>query len=114
CTHQVEVLSRGQQIVVHGIHPDTHAPYTWRDAEPGRDLKLGALPLLSAEKANEFITAAAQCMAAQDAQEETQRRRCWRLFRHPKTHDRTRTALRGRRAGRLRGRARAGTKWRTQ
>jgi hypothetical protein len=64
CTHQVEVLSRGQQIVVHGIHPDTHAPYTWRDAEPGRDLKLGALPLLSAEKASEFITAAAQCMAA--------------------------------------------------
>jgi hypothetical protein len=63
-THQVEVLSRGQQIVVHGIHPTTHASYTWRGAEPGPELKRDALPLLSAEKASEFITAAAQCMAA--------------------------------------------------
>jgi hypothetical protein len=63
-SHRVEVLSRGQQIVVHGIHPDTHAPYIWRDLEPGPDLKLSALPLLSAEKASEFITVAARCMAA--------------------------------------------------
>ena len=61
-THQVEIMGWGQQIVVQGIHPDTHTPHTWRDAEPGPDLKLSALPSLSAQKANEFITAAAQCM----------------------------------------------------
>ena len=63
-THKVEILCRGQQIVVHGIHPNTHAPYTWRGGEPGPELKHDALPLLNAEKANEFITAAAQCMSA--------------------------------------------------
>ena len=63
-THKVEILGRGQQIVVHGLHPDTHAPYTWRGGEPGPELKRDALPLLSAEKANEFIVAAAQCMTA--------------------------------------------------
>ena len=59
-THQVEIMGWGQQIVVNGIHPDTHAPYTWRGAEPGPDLKSDALPLLSAEKASEFISAATQ------------------------------------------------------
>ena len=63
-THQVEIMGWGQQIVVKGIHPDTHAPYTWRSAEPGPDLKSDALPLLSAEKAREFISVATQCMAA--------------------------------------------------
>ena len=63
-THKVEILGWGQQIVVQGTHPDTQAPYTWHGGEPGPDLKLSALPLLTAEKANEFITAAAQCMSA--------------------------------------------------
>jgi hypothetical protein len=35
CTHKVEILGWGQHIVVHGIHPDTHAPYTWCGGEPG-------------------------------------------------------------------------------
>ncbi|MFZ2079603.1 MAG: AAA family ATPase, partial [Xanthobacteraceae bacterium] len=63
-THKVEILCRGQQIVVHGIHPNTHAPYAWRGGEPGPELERDALPLLNAEKANEFIVAAAQCMTA--------------------------------------------------
>jgi hypothetical protein len=42
-THKVEILCRGQQIVVHGIHPATHAPYTWRGGEPGPELKREAL-----------------------------------------------------------------------
>ena len=63
-THKVEILGWGQQIVVHGTHPDTQAPYTWEHSEPGSDLKADDLPLLTAEKANEFITAAAQCMIA--------------------------------------------------
>jgi hypothetical protein len=63
-THKVEILCRGQQIVVHGIHPITHAPYTWRGGEPGPELTRDALPRLNVEKANEFITAAIQCMSA--------------------------------------------------
>jgi hypothetical protein len=63
-THKVEILGWGQQIVVHGTHPDTQAPYTWEHTEPGSDLKADELPLLTAEKANEFVTAAAQCMIA--------------------------------------------------
>ncbi len=62
--HKVEVLCRGQQIVVHGIHPSTHSPYTWLGAKPGPKLKRDALPLLSVEKATEFIAAAEQCMIA--------------------------------------------------
>ena len=62
--HKVEILCRGQQIVVHGMHPDTHAPYIWSGGEPGPELKRDALPLLNAEKANEFIAAAAQRMSA--------------------------------------------------
>ena len=63
-THKVEILGWGQQIVVHGTHPDTQAPYTWGHTEPGSDLKADELPLLTAEKASEFITAASQCMIA--------------------------------------------------
>ena len=63
-THKVEILGWGQQIVVHGTHPHTQAPYTWEQIEPGLDLKADELPLLTAEKANEFVTAAAQCMIA--------------------------------------------------
>jgi hypothetical protein len=63
-THKVEILGWGQQIVVHGIHPTTREPYTWRGGEPGPELKRGALSLLSEEKAKEFIAAAAQCMSA--------------------------------------------------
>ena len=54
----------GQQIVVDGIHPTTQKPYTWHGGEPGPELKRDARPLLSEEKAKEFIAAAAQCMAA--------------------------------------------------
>jgi AAA domain/Bifunctional DNA primase/polymerase, N-terminal len=61
--HKVEVLCCGQQIVVHGNHPVTQAPYTWAGGEPGPQLKRGALPLLNADKAAEFIAAAARCMS---------------------------------------------------
>ena len=61
--HKVEILCRGQQIVVDGIHRDTQSRYTWRGGEPGPGLNRDALPPLSAERANEFIVAAAKCMA---------------------------------------------------
>ena len=62
-THKVEILGLGQQIVVHGIHPVTHSPYTWQGGEPGPELKRDALPKISVEQANEFIVAATQCMS---------------------------------------------------
>jgi hypothetical protein len=62
-THKVEILGRGQQLVVNGIHPDTWAPYTWQGGEPGPQLRRDALPELSAETANKFIAAATQCMS---------------------------------------------------
>jgi hypothetical protein len=62
--HKVEVLCDGQQIVVKGIHPGTHADYTWAGAEPGPALWRDALPELDLERATEFIAAAEQCMSA--------------------------------------------------
>jgi hypothetical protein len=61
-THKVEVLADGQQIVVKGIHPDTHRPYSWHGGEPGPHLKHGQLPSVTAEMAAEFIAAAAELM----------------------------------------------------
>jgi Bifunctional DNA primase/polymerase, N-terminal len=74
-THKVEILGWGQQIVVHGIHPTTREAYTWYGGEPGPELKHDALPLLTEEKAKEFIAAAAQCMrrARLDAENEAKR-----------------------------------------
>ena len=63
-THKIEILGWGQQIVVHGIHPITREPYTWHGGEPGPELRRDALPLLTEEKAKEFIAAAAQCISA--------------------------------------------------
>ena len=112
-THKVEILCHGQQIVVHGIHPDTHAPYTWRGGEPGPELKRDALPLLSVEKANEFIVAAAQCMNAHG----------WTPKKKPngsaggsleRPRKRARAGLCACRARRMCGRCRAGGKWRTK
>ena len=38
-SHKVEILGDGQQIVVNGIHPETHQPYRWHGGEPGPDLR---------------------------------------------------------------------------
>ena len=35
--HKIEVLGKGQQIIVNGIHPDTGTPYTWFDGCPWSD-----------------------------------------------------------------------------
>jgi hypothetical protein len=62
--HKVEVLCDGQQIVVNGIHPITQEPYKWSGGELGPDLKRDALPVLSVERAVEFIVAAERCLSA--------------------------------------------------
>ena len=60
--HKVEILGDGQQIVVDGIHPDTHSRYRWHGGEPGPKLKREDLPLLTAATAAAFIAAAAKIM----------------------------------------------------
>ena len=62
--HKVEVLCDGQQIVVNGTHPITQKPYAWSGGELGPDLKRDALPVLSAERAAQFIVAAERCLSA--------------------------------------------------
>jgi hypothetical protein len=60
--HKVEILANGQQIVVNGIHPETHQPYRWHGGEPGPDLRADQLPLLTAEMAAAFLAAASELM----------------------------------------------------
>jgi hypothetical protein len=67
--HKVEVLGDGQQIVVNGIHPDTHRPYRWHGGEPGSKLRRDDLPLLTAQRAAEFVAAAADIMRRQGWEE---------------------------------------------
>jgi hypothetical protein len=57
--HKIEILGDGQQVVVHGIHPETRKPYAWPDGEPG-DVASDELPYIHAEEAQDFI---ARCEA---------------------------------------------------
>jgi hypothetical protein len=52
---KIEFLCRGQQVVVHGIHPDTHAPYQWLDGSPG-NTKRDELPLIDEVEAQTLVT----------------------------------------------------------
>jgi RecA-family ATPase len=47
---KLEFLGDGQQIVVHGIHPDTHESYQWRERELG-EITREALPYIGEEEA---------------------------------------------------------------
>jgi hypothetical protein len=55
--HQVEILCDGQQLAVYGEHPDTHQPYTWPGARPGRTPR-ACLPVLTAETAQSLVNRA--------------------------------------------------------
>jgi hypothetical protein len=59
--HKVEVLCDGQQVVTHGIHPDTGRPYTWHHGEPGETAR-DDLPHLSAVVAADYIAKAVEYM----------------------------------------------------
>jgi Family of unknown function (DUF5906)/Bifunctional DNA primase/polymerase, N-terminal len=59
--HRVEVLCDGQQIVVHGTHPDTGDTYFWQGGEPG-EVKRDQLPELSADMAAWLVEEAAALM----------------------------------------------------
>jgi hypothetical protein len=46
---KIEFLCRDQQVVVHGIHPDTHEPYQWSDGNPGSVKRDELPPITEAE-----------------------------------------------------------------
>jgi putative DNA primase/helicase len=54
CTHKIEILGDGQQIVVHGNHPDTQKPYEWAGGEPWT-VDHGELPVLDQAEAKAFL-----------------------------------------------------------
>ncbi len=58
----IEVLGEGQQLVVAGIHPGTGQPYDWAPFDPGM-IPAAHLSVLTAEKAADFLTAAADLLA---------------------------------------------------
>jgi hypothetical protein len=58
---KLEMLCDGQQVVVDGIHPDTHQPYTWVDRAPG-EIKHDDLPLIDAEGAQTLVDHAARLL----------------------------------------------------
>jgi putative DNA primase/helicase len=51
---KIELLCRGQQVVVHGIHPDTHGPYEWLDGCPA-DTKRDELPPITEDEAQDLV-----------------------------------------------------------
>jgi AAA domain/Bifunctional DNA primase/polymerase, N-terminal len=67
--HHVEVLGAGQQIVVHGVHPDTHEEYAWTGGSP-IDVKREDLPVLTEDGAHRFIADAAAVMTRAGWREE--------------------------------------------
>jgi hypothetical protein len=62
--NKVEILGDGQQIIISGIHPDTHQPYAWFGGEPGL-VRRADLPELSEEQARAFIDKAEGVLRAQ-------------------------------------------------
>jgi hypothetical protein len=52
--HQLEILCKGQQLAVYGIHPDTNLPFTWPSARLGQTPR-EALPLLTSEVAQSLV-----------------------------------------------------------
>jgi len=62
---KIEVLCDGQQIVVHGRHPDTHKPYAWFGGSPWAELSAKDLPLLTKAMALEFLRDAVELLTAE-------------------------------------------------
>ena len=52
---KVELLARGQQLCMHGLHPETHEPYRWFGGSPWT-IARDDLPYIDAEQARQLIT----------------------------------------------------------
>jgi hypothetical protein len=51
---RIEFLCDGQQIVVHGVHPETRVAYSWSGGSPS-NVKREELPYIHAEEAQELV-----------------------------------------------------------
>jgi hypothetical protein len=60
---KLEFLGAGQQVIVHGIHPDTGRPYTWFGGEPG-EVQHEDLPSVILSEAQALADAAATLLVA--------------------------------------------------
>ena len=52
-SEKIEFLADGQQIVAHGVHPDTQGPYTWTGGDP-TTTAYKDLPEITAEEAQQL------------------------------------------------------------
>jgi AAA domain-containing protein/bifunctional DNA primase/polymerase-like protein len=60
-TEKVEVLADGQQLVLFGVHPDTHQPYRWHGGEPGQ-IRREDLPYVRQLDVQKFLDDAAKLL----------------------------------------------------
>ena len=51
---KIELLAEGQQVVVHGVHPDTHEFYQWSDGNPG-SVRHDELPPITEDAARALV-----------------------------------------------------------
>jgi hypothetical protein len=51
---KIEFLCEDQQVIVHGIHPDSHEPYQWSGGDP-RHVKRDELPPITAAEARALV-----------------------------------------------------------
>lgn len=61
---KIELLCKGQQVVVDGVHPDTHKPYTWFGGVLG-DVKRGDLLHLNEAEAKMLVRDLAELLIAE-------------------------------------------------
>jgi hypothetical protein len=59
---KLEFLANGQQIVVDGIHPDTHKPYSWHAERRPGDFRREDLPPIDQKQAQALIDGAADLL----------------------------------------------------
>jgi RecA-family ATPase len=58
---KIEILCDGQQVVVHGPHPDTNKSYSWFGGEIG-DVPRNDLPYIHREEAEDFLGRASELL----------------------------------------------------
>src|SRR5262249_43314131 len=62
---KIQILGNGQQVVVHGIHPDTKKPYSWTAGTPWTDICAKDLPYLDEAMAREFLRDALELLTTE-------------------------------------------------
>jgi hypothetical protein len=73
--HKIEILCDGQQLVCHGVHPDTHGEYSWGAGTPWEDISVKDLPYLREEAARAFLHDVLELLKAEHGYE---------LYKEPK------------------------------